>query len=126
MVQAVTNPLCIINNILINYIPNTLTFNEGLGEQSVKTQTSGAGKVETVYYQNLENNVGMVKLSMRTTEENMRSAKFWKNNGNNNSIILAFENFTRTFLNCALTSSYEITFGDDGKFDIEFSGNSAI
>ena len=46
---AISDPAIVINNESVNIAPGTVTFTEGFGEQSVRAQSSGNGRVDQVY-----------------------------------------------------------------------------
>lgn len=121
-----------INNTPTAYVPNSLSFNEGLGEQSISTQSAGGGIVQTVYSNNVETNKSMVKFSIfaagDATANNIDTIKTWKLNGSANAITISdtASGFTRTFQNMALVNSYDINLQDQGKIEVEFQGDPAV
>ena len=125
-----TDATVLVNNEAHSIVPNSLVFNEGLGEQQVRAMSAGGGKTEQVYARNLESNVGMVKFELPTTPRNIEIAKQWKQNGNGNVVAIAGTtpdgDVTRTFTQAALTNNYEIEVGTETSIEIEFHSNPAI
>jgi hypothetical protein len=124
---AITTPTMVINNIAVAYIPNSLSYKDGLGEQTVKTQSAGGGQVETVYFDDAESKMGSVKFQIFPTGEGIEAAKDWKTLLNTNAIILTSPNgFTRAFQNMAMINDPDNNLSSDGSIDIEFMGDPAI
>lgn len=124
---GLTNPSVVINNISIAVVPNTVAFTEGLGEQVVKTQAAGNNSVESVYFDNAETKLSMVKFSLYPTEDNIKRVREWKTNANANAITISGENgFNRGFANMALTTQYEVQLGTDQPFEVSFEGDPAV
>ncbi len=126
MANALSNPTVVVNNLATPIVPNSFTFTEGLGEQTIRTQSSGGGSVEPVFSENVETNKSMVKFSVFNTAENIDLVKTWKQNKNANAISVTGEGLTRSFSGMALISNYEVNLGSDTTIDIEFEGQPAI
>ena len=120
----------IVNNEAIAVIPNSITFTEGLGEQSVKAASIGGGAVEQVYSNDLQSNFSTVKFDVPSTPENIDLARTWKLNKNNNVVQIIGETLegtvTRTFARAALTGNYEVAIGSDAAITLEFKASTAI
>ena len=119
-----------VNNEAVATIPNSISFTEGLGEQTVKAASIGGGASEPVYAYNLESNFAMVKAELPSTPENIELAKSWKTNRNNNVVQIIGETpegtVTRTFSRAAIVSDYEIGIGADATIPVEFRSAPAI
>jgi len=126
MATGITAPTITINGITVPIAPNTFTFTEGKGEQSLEVQSSGGGTVESVYMDNAESKLSKVTFSMKNPAENIDLIRSWKSNLNNNSISAVAEGFTRTFNNAALTSDYEVNLGSGVQIDLEFMSDAAV
>lgn len=132
-VTGLTSPSVTVNNEPISIVPNSLEFQEGLGEQTTRTQSAGGGSVETVYFDNDESKIGMVKFKIfSSTVAGGTSApdlvRGWKTNGNANVITIS-ENgggFERTFNNASLNSNYTISVGSEAEIEVEFMSDQAI
>lgn len=127
-IKAISTPSLIINNLPVGILPNSLKMTEGLGEQTVRTQSAGGGSVQTVYSMNAESLMSKVQFSLINTAENMNSARSWKVNLNANviTVIDSATGFTRNFANMALTNDYEVEFGADGVIALEFMGDAGV
>lgn len=114
----------VVDNDPVSYVPNTLSYNEGLGEQTVKSQNATLTNAV-----NLETLVGMVKFDLTSTIENINLAKKWKTQGKSSAGALismaSGKSFSKSFTNMALTNNYEIPLSQDGQFTLEFSGSPA-
>lgn len=120
----------VVNNEAIATLPNTISFTEGLGEQSVKAASIGGGAVEPIYSNDLQSSFSMVKFDLPSTPENIDLARTWKVNRNNNVVQIIGETIegtvTRTFAKAALTSNYEIGIGSDAAITLEFKAATAV
>jgi len=124
----ISDPSIIINNEAINVVPNSVTYDDGLGEQTVMVQSAGNGKTSTVYSNNVETNVGAVKFSMRSTVQNANFARALKSNLNRNVIVVSGitpdgKSLTRTMTESAYTNKLETPLSQDGVIAIEMMGN---
>lgn len=126
--RAISTPSLIINNLPVGIVPNSLKYTEGLGEQSMRTQSAGGGSVQVVYSTNAESFMSKISFQLINTAENMELAKRWKTNLNQNaiSVIDQYTAFTRNFANMALTNDYELELGADGVISLEFMGDAAV
>lgn len=124
---ALVNPQLLVNNIAIPYVPNSLKFDLGLGEQDVKATAGGGGTAETVYFNNVEANVGMVSFEMYSTDVSVELHEDWKSLGDGNGIEIVGEGgVTVTYQRMAQTSKVEIEVGNDKMVTFEFKGAIAI
>lgn len=123
-----TNPSVMINNSNLPIIPNSLSFTEGLGEQSYRVQTSGGGSVDPVYASNVESRMSTVAFSVIPTTVNIAALRAYKANGNQNTITVTDQSsgLQRTFQLAALSSDYTVNSGADGSIDVEFKSLPAI
>lgn len=132
MPTIINNPSVNINNNPIPVSANTVKFQEGLGEQDLKVQSTGGGNVIQVYCDNIEQKISMVNFDMLPTVENIEAIRGWKNNFNKNTITLTGKDtitgksVTRTFVGCALTNQYDVELSSDGKISLEFKGQTAV
>lgn len=129
--SQISDATLLINNDVVAYVPNSLSWDEGLGEQKVLAQSEGAGRTSQVYSADLESNIGMVKFALRGTIKNMRRAREWKQNANQNVVTIVMqdrngEDEIRSFTGMALTTNYEIPIQAEGTIDLELHGNSPI
>lgn len=124
---ALVNPQIVINNIPIPYVPNSLKFDLGLGEQNVKAVAGGGGTSDSVFFSNVETNIGMVSFEMFSTSLSVELHKDWKALSNANFIDLIGEgNVTIPFQSMAQTSKVEFEVGNDKMVTFEFHGGPAI
>lgn len=124
--KALVNPTVKVNNIAVGIVPNSVKYNEGLGEQVVRTQVSGS-TVETVYSDNAETKISKVGFQVYNEPEIIEQIRVWKTSENNNLIVLQDDDgFSRTFQNQALTGDYEVNLGSDATIEIEFMGDPAV
>jgi hypothetical protein len=125
-VIILVNPSVEVNNVSVGILPNSIVYDEGLGEQVVRVFSAGGGNVQTAFANNVETNLGMVKFSLIPTSYNVNLVRGWKTNGNNNVVTLSDNEFTRTFRQAALTNRYEVGISVDGQIDVEFTTLPAV
>ena len=130
MGTQIADAVITVNNDTVGIVPNTLTFNEGFGEQSILPVSDGGGRVSQVFANNLETNFARLSFSVRTTTDNIEKARSWKIAGNTNVVIIAGEDadgndFIRTFTQAALTQDYDVQVQAEGTIDVEFMSNAA-
>lgn len=119
------------SGIIIPVVPNTIEYNDGSGEQSVRVASSGNGSVSQVYSNNVEMNKGMVKAQVYGTPDSINNVEILKSLRNNITLTLSqkLDNgqlFTKTFNNMALINHYTVQLQADGVIDLEFEGGQAI
>jgi hypothetical protein len=123
---ALVNPALVINNEPVAYKPNSLSYNDGFPEVSVRTKTTGGGNVQTVIGQDIETSRGSVKFTLISEISSVATVKQWMQNLENNAIELSQDGFTRTFTKAIVTNKPDINAGMDGEIEVEFESNPAI
>ena len=120
----------LVNDEVVAIVPNSLKYTEGLGEQSVRAASVGGGAVEQVYSRDLETALSKCMFDIHTTPANVKLARSWKTNANQNVVQIAGStsegDMTRTFTQAAMTGDPEIEIGSEGMINIEFQSNAAI
>jgi hypothetical protein len=126
--RILSNITVTVNNTAIAYVPGSLKYNEGMGEQKMHPQAGGGGAVQIAYSDDVNTHIGKVSFELLPTNANIALARVWKNNGNANVIRLSMSgsDFLKTFGNAAMTNSYEVNLSADGKLACEFQGNPAV
>ena len=128
MSDQLNNVAILVNNDIIAYEANTLSYKDGFGEFNVRNAVVGGGQTEQVFSEDLATKFGMVKFSLPSTEDSAKLVRQWKNNRNNNVIELMSAtggNFTRIFTQGAIVGDPEVNLSTDGTVEIEFSSNPA-
>ena len=128
--QQLSAPTVVVNNTVVAIEPNSCAYTEGFGEQSARTASAGGGSVETVYSNDVATNLSMVKFTLASTIPNIKLAREWKANGNENVVSLSAENtdgdFNRSVSEAGVTNDFEVALSADGVLEIEFHGKAAI
>lgn len=119
-IKGLSTPLLVINNVTVAYLPNTLSFTEGIPEKKLRAQTAGGGSVQMVYTTNVETQFSNVKFSLTTTADHIQAIKDWENHDFDNAISLTDAGLTRYGSNAGIINKPDISTGVDGKIDIEF------
>lgn len=129
MSNQLNNVAVFVNNDIIAYEANTLSYSDGFGEFSVRNAVIGGGQTEQVFSEDLATKFGMVKFSMPSTEDAAELVRIWKNNQNNNVIELQSSSggaqFTRIFTQASIQGDPEVNLSTDGNVEVEFKSNPA-
>ena len=120
----------LVNDEVVAIVPNTLKFTEGFGEQTVRAASVGGGAVEQVFSKDVESALSKVMFDIHTTPDNVKLARTWKSNKNQNVVAIAGKtaeaDLTRTFTQAAMVNDPEIEISSEGVINVEFSSNAAI
>lgn len=120
-----------INNSPVAIVPNSITYTEGKGEQTMRSASSGGGSVEQVFSNNIEMNFSMVKFQLFNDIDSIEDARKWKTARNQNTVSISGKTpdgkkITRTFKQAAILNDYEVNLGSDTTIEIEFKSNPAV
>lgn len=131
MTTQLSNPTVLVNNEPIGIIPNSLEYDEGLGEQNMRAASFGGDEVEPVYSDNIETKFGSVSFAIPSTIQNINLARAWKVNRNVNVVQIVGTTpdggtLTKTFTSAALLNNYKIGLGAETDIPIEFKSRSAV
>lgn len=126
MSKVLSNPTVVANNNPVAIIPNTFTFTEGLGEQEIRVQSAGGNSLEYVGADDVTTKMSTFKFEMLNTEQNIASAREWKENFNQNIFSVSEDNFSRTFTDALLMGDYEVALSSDGNLALEFKAATAV
>lgn len=118
----ISTPTILINNISYGIKPNSFSYTEGFGEQTVSSQSAGGASVAQVYSDNAEMKYSTVKFSMFSINVDIELVRSWKANRNENVIeaIDSNSDFARTFKAAVLTNDYEVQLSFDGFIELEW------
>lgn len=128
---ALANPSTVVNNEPVPIVPNSLTFTEGKGEQTMRAASIGGAETEQVFSENVETNFSMVKFSVFNDPVSINLVRSWKANKNLNVVSVTGktsdgEKLIRTFNKAAILNDYEVALGSDTTIEIEFKSNPAV
>ena len=117
-----------INNQTIAYVPNTLEYDDGKGEEVIVNESLGNGNVQCNYAENDETKIGKVKFQLLSKPENVELKNAWKALKGANSITLSdsTSGFSISFAGMTMINNPSIPVSNDAKFEVEFQGNPAI
>ena len=121
-VIALANPTIIVNNLHIAVVPNETVYTEGFGEQKMRVRTGGGGNIESVYSNDVETNLSMLKFHIYSTIDYLELARGWKALLNANLISITDDNFSRHLIDAALTNNYEVGLGASTTVELEWHG----
>ena len=130
MSQQLNDLVIRVNNEQIFYMPETLVFSNGLGENKKRFITSGGGLGETNTAKDLTTRIGKVKFSLPATTESEELKTQWQTNLEGNSVQLigpAGSNFKgKVFSNATVVNDPETNATTDGTIDVEFETDPAV
>lgn len=127
---AVSKPSLTINNNPVAVLPNTVKYDEGEGETTVRTQSTGGGGIELVISDNAEEKFSTVSFEMANTVDNIALARGWKKNPGLQVVKISGEaggkKFNRVINGASIANNYEVELSSDGKLSLEMKGEPAI
>jgi hypothetical protein len=130
MSEQLSNGSVLVNNDVIPIIPNTLTYTEGLGEQSIRAASAGGNQTEQVFSDNVEMRYSTIKFELPSTIANIEKLRQWKQNKNQNLVQIQGRTtdgtLSRTFAQAALLTDYEVPLTNDGNITVEWRSNPAV
>lgn len=126
VLRKIIDATLIIDNNVVGYVSNSLSFTEGLGEQKFRTQVSGGGAVQHIITDDFTKKVSTVKFTVEPTAANVALFRAIKANQDGHVVTISATDFTRTITGAIITKDYEVKFGSDDVMDIEMTGNAAI
>ena len=118
----------LVNNELIAYTADSLTWSDGFGEYMIRSAVVGGAETEQIFSQDLASKVSKVSFSIPSTEQNDKLKRAWKVNRNANVIELignSGSTFSKIFTGATLLPDPETNAGSDGNIELEFSCNPA-
>ncbi len=128
----ISDPSVVINNQPIGLVPGSVSYTEGFGEANVRAQSSGNGQVTQVYSRDVTTNFSMCKFEMYNDIDSIELARTWKVLLNANIITVTGidpttgDSITRTFSKASLINDYEVEFGSESTFEVEFQSLPAV
>ena len=119
--NIIYDPQIRINNETFGIVPNTIKLTTGQGESVLKPQSSGNGKVQMVYSEDIETKTAKLMVSVYATKEKIDSIIALKQNRASNYIAINSDELNIILKDATLTNDPEITLGNDGQAELEFS-----
>lgn len=123
MATAITSTQVTVNNTTISIVPNSFSYTEGFGEQSVTVQSAGGSSRENVYQDDISKKYSTLKWEMYPTAENISIIRSWKANADANAVSFIEPgdgSFHRYGNNAALINDYEVNLGYEKTIAVEF------
>jgi len=127
MTTQLSDPGVEVNDVRVGIVPNSVEFDEGMGEQKVVAESAGDGVVTQVFSNNVETNLGEFSFELRATLPNIALARTWKANGNQNVVVITGKtpegSLTRTYQQVAIVNNYKVPPTADGVIKLQWKGN---
>ena len=129
-VKGVSSPELIVNGDKVAIVPNSLVYNAGEGEITVRAASLGGGASESVHTLDAETQIGMVKFQMYNTSDLDGLIATWKQNVGENAVSfveqIGSDQFIREAPGLSLVNSVEREIGADGTTELEFQGDQFV
>lgn len=120
--QGIYDPQVRINNETFLVVPNTVKITTGKGESLLKPQSAGNGSVTMVYSEDVETKIAKLMFSVYATADKVNKIIALKDNKFNNYIAVNDPALNIILKDATLINDPEITLGNDGQAELEFSG----
>lgn len=127
-IKLLTNPTVKINNVTVTPKANSVSVVSGKGEKTVKGISSGAGFVDVAISEDIETQVGKIKMSFYTTADNIELLRGWQSIDLNigNIISVTEDDFHSVMVGAIVINDPEMMIGVDESFEVEFHGRPTI
>lgn len=115
------------NNEVVEYLPNTLSFDKGTPEKNVRPQVIGGGRVRNITTSNFETAKSMLKFDMISTSDNIEILDRWTSNDGGNVFTYTPEDGGDpiVFRGMTVINKPEVTVSQDSSLSIELEGDPA-
>ena len=126
--KTLSVPTVIVNNETITIVPNSMTYDGGEGEVTVRAASAGGGNTTSVHSQNAETQIGKVKFDAFLTPDLDAKIAIWKEQVGANSIQViqradGGDSVTLSFDNMSLMNAVERQSSADGVTSLEWEGD---
>ncbi len=123
MANAITTPALLINNEVIDIVPNSLSFTRGVGTRTVKPQSAGGSQLTNVTFVNVEEAKGHIKFKVYNTEENISKIQTIQDAFDANvAQFTSKEGLNGTMQNAIIINDPEFVLGADSTTEVEMQG----
>lgn len=130
MSEQLADVIVIGNDDTLGVMPGTVVWDEGLGEQIIRTVSVGGGETEDVFANDLSTNFATLKFNLPATIPNIDLLLAMKQNRNRNVFQVLGETedgkLSRTFQRAALIGKYDIPVGTETDIEVEIRANKPI
>jgi len=123
--RTLSNPSLEINDDVVAYVPNSLSYKEGSGDKEVKAQTSGGNSISVVVTENAETKISNLKFKLFNTAANLNLINTWSANLANTAALSEGE-ISVSFRDMVVCTEPERAIGADGELEIEFKGAPVV
>jgi hypothetical protein len=124
--RTLANPVVEVNNTIIAIVPNSLSFKDGKGNKTMRSQSSGGNAITIVVTTDAETKKGMVKFTLITTKQNDDLKSEWQDAVDGVAIRLSDGNWSKSFRRMHIMEEPEVTTGAEGSTEITFEGQPAV
>ena len=124
---SLSNPAVIVNGNVIAIVVNSLKYDAGEGEITVRAASAG-NQVHSIHTFNAETAISMVVFDLYPMPDRDSLVSGWKSNigGNTISFTQSFQNGKteeRTFTHMSATAKIDRELSSDGKMTVEWAGD---
>ena len=125
MAIGISTPTVKWNGRTLAVVPNSVEFNIGGGEKTVRAMSAGGGSVQMVHTRNAETFKGMLKFGLPNTAETIGILSEMQEAIEGNSFEVVDGEAQVSFPNMSLIVDPAFPLSQDGQIDLEFEGAPA-
>lgn len=129
---VISDPAVVINNEPVATVPGTFKYTEGFGESNVRARSTGNGNTTSVYSEDVTTKFSKFSLELYSDIDSIELARSLKAARNANVVTVngvdptTGNSITRSFNRSAVTNDYEVEFGSDTTFTLDFMSDPAV
>lgn len=122
---AFDNPTLLANGNAVDYMPNSVRYDDGDGETTVRNTSSGGGKTKLLISESVEDKVAKLMFDVPNDIASINAVRGWKKNPGKNVFELNGNvngtNFSKVFTSAVVKNPVENELSADGKVSVEVS-----
>lgn len=122
-IYALDNPTILANGNAIDYLPNSVKFDDGDGDTTVRNTSSGGGKTKLLISESVEDKIAKLMIDVPNDIKSMNLVRGWKKNPGKNVFEISGDAggqaFSRTFTSAVVKNPPEYELSADGKVSLE-------
>jgi len=124
---VVDDPTILANGNPINVLPNSVKYDDGDGETTLRKASSGGGKSVLVISDNIEDKIAKLMFDLPNDIESLNLSRGWKKNPGSNvfeiSASVKGTSFSKVFTSAVVKNAVENELSTDGKISCEVNSD---
>jgi len=127
----ISDPQVTVNDELWDIVGNSLSYQNGRGERSVKAAGTGGGKAQLIISENVETKVATLKFAVPSDADSIDRVDQAEVRLNNNVVRVSGtdpqgNSVRKVFTNAIITNNPETNLAQDGQIDTEWASDSVV